>query len=320
MQFYHDIKEHMSPSAFDQWHRQRSAFVGTYFENKEKVDTGAMKSGRKIHKLIEAGLIPAKCVYDVAEETLKVKVPGTEFYFLGVPDSRTAPKPGEIVKFVDYKSGKANDWKDKLPTDLKMKATAWLVWMVSGGEEDGPEEIYGAIEFIQTGWNPETREIEPMEGVETDVIEITYTKEELKNFTKVIADTMSEVNKVYEIWKERTDEFVNKEDIEKYESLNLKIEALEREMDEVKERIKTQMEYGGLLNYKSEMGTFYITERKTYKYPEGLRINYLDMGLTIEDVDEIDAHAKIAKKNYELGAEPVSISSSIGFRTKKEKK
>lgn len=317
MEFYHDKKEHMSPSAFDQWHRQRSAFVATYFEQKDKVDTKAMQSGRKIHKLVEAGLIEAKCVYPINEQQIKVKVPGTEFYFMGIPDSRTESKDGVQSKFVDYKSGKANDWKDKLPTDLKMKATAWLVWQ-EGGES--AEEVHGAIEFIQTTWNPETREVEPLDDKETEVIEIVYTKEDLKNFTKVVADTMAEVNRVYEIWKERTDEFVNKEDIEKYESLNLKIEALEREMDEVKERIKTQMEYGGLLNYKSEMGTFYITERKTYKYPEGLRINYLDMGLTIEDVDEIDAHAKIAKKNYELGAEPVSISSSIGFRTKKEKK
>jgi hypothetical protein len=317
--FYHDKKEHMSPSAFDQWHRQRSAFVGSYFEEKERVQTKAMEAGTQIHRLIEAGLIPAKCVYDVAEEVLKVKVPGTEFYFLGVPDSRVAPKPGAVVKFVDYKSGKANDWKDKLPTDLKMKATAWLVWMASGGAEEGPEEIYGAIEFIQTTWDPENRQVVALEGKETEVIEITYTAEELKAFTQVIAETMHEVNKVYEKWLEQTDAFVNKADIEKYEALNVKAEALKAEMDDLKDRIKDQMQFGGLLNYKSEAGTFYLTEKSTYSYPPNLKVNYLDMGLVLEDVEAIEGATKTAKKNYELMNDPVSVSQSIGFRAKKEK-
>ena len=147
--FYHDKKEHMSPSALDQWFRQRSAFVGSYFEEKDRVDTKAMQAGRQIHRLIEGGMIPAKCSYAINEQEIKVRVPGTDFYFMGIPDSRTESKDGNESMFVDYKSGKANEWKEKLPTDIKMKATAWLVWQ-EGGES--AEVVKGAIEFIQTTW------------------------------------------------------------------------------------------------------------------------------------------------------------------------
>lgn len=310
--FYHDVKEHMSPSAFDQWHRQRSAFVGSYFEQKERVQTKAMEAGTQIHRLIEAGLIKAKCVYDVGEEQIKVQVPGTEFYFLGIPDSHM--KDGS--KFVDYKSGKANDWKEKLPTDLKMKATAWLVWMQCGQ----PEKIEGAIEFIQTTWDPDAKRVVPIDDKETELIEITYHAEDLKAFTKVIADTMNEVNEVYEKWQSKTDAFVSREDIERYEALHLKKAALEEEMDDVKERIKTQMEFGGMLNFKSELGTFYITERSTYDYPETLPVKVGAEEYTLAEAEEVESATKAAKKNYELITEPVSQSSSVGFRPKKEKK
>lgn len=315
--FYHDKKEHMSPSAFDQFHRQRSAFVKSYFEGEKGPETGAMRTGKQIHKLIEAGIIPAKWVYGVNEETLKVQVPGTDFYFLGIPDSRTTEEESkEQAAFVDYKSGKANDWKDKLPTDLKMKATAWLVWMVTGQ----PGSVRGAIEFIQTTWNPDTKEVEPVDGKETEVIDIIYSGEELKAFTQVIADTMNQVNELYEKWLKKDTSFIKREDIEEYESLHLKKEALEAEMNEVKDRILSQMEFGGVMSHKSEGGTFSITEKRTYTYPQALKVNYLDYGLVLEDVEAIEAATKAAKKNYELVTEPASTSMSIRFTPKREKK
>lgn len=307
----------MSPSALDQWFRQRSAFVGSYFEEKDRVDTKAMQAGRQIHRLIEGGMIPAKCSYAINEQEIKVKVPGTDFYFMGIPDSRTESKDGEESMFVDYKSGKANEWKEKLPTDIKMKATAWLVWQ-EGGES--AEVVKGAIEFIQTTWDPEAKAVVPLEGKETEVIDIEYTAEELKQFTTVIAKAMHEVNEVYEKWKENSDAFVNLEDVNRYEILHAQKEALEAEMSEIKERIGSQMEFGGLLNFKSELGTFYVTERETYSYPGNLKINYRDYGLVLDDAEEIASATKAAMKNYELITEPVSVSSSVGFRPKKPAK
>lgn len=307
----------MSPSALDQWLRQRSAFVASYFEEKERVDTKAMQAGRQIHRLIEGGMIPAKKVYDINEQEIKVRVPGTDFYFMGIPDSRTESKDGEESMFVDYKSGKANEWKEKLPTDIKMKATAWLVWQ-EGGES--AEVVKGAIEFIQTTWDPEAKAVVALDGKETEIIEIEYTAEELKQFTTVIARAMHEVNEVYEKWKENSDVFVNLEDVNRYEVLHAQKEALEAEMSEIKERIGSQMEFGGLLNFKSELGTFYVSERKTYSYPGNLKINYKDMGLVLEDVEEINSATKAAQKNYELMADPVSTSISVGFKPKQAKK
>ena len=314
MNFYHEIKKHMSPSALDQWKRQRSAFVSSYFEQKEKVDTKAMQAGRQIHKLIEAGLIKAKKVYKNAEQELIERVPGSEYDFMGIPDS-WEKKGKKLALFVDYKSGKANDWKEKLPVDIKMKATAWLVWMMC----DKPEIVKGAIEFIQTTWDPEAKAVVPIDGKESEVVEITYDAEDMEHFTRVIIESMNEVNEAYEKWLKGTDAFINQDDIAKYERLNVEKSNLEKEMDEIKERIKTQMEFGGLLNVKTPAGTFYITERKTFDYPANLKIKYLDMGLVLEDAEAIGSAAKAAQKNYELLAEPISQSTSIGFRPAKAK-
>ena len=314
MNFYHEIKEHMSPSALDQWKRQRSAFVATYFEKKEKVETQAMQTGKQIHMLIEAGLMKAKKVYKNGETEIKMQVPGTDFYFLGIPDS-WEKKGKDKALFVDYKSGKANDWKEKLPVDIKMKATAWLVWMKAGK----PSRVDGAIEYIQTTWDPDAKKVVPVDDKESEVIEISYDAEEMEQFTRVIAEAMSEVNEAYLKWQQGTDAFVNQEDIAKYERLNAEKTNIEKEMDEIKERIKTQMEFGGLLNVKTPAGTFYITERKTYDYPPSLKIKYLDYGLVLEDAEAIGSAAKAAQKNYELLAGPISQSTSIGFRPAKAK-
>jgi len=308
-EFYHSRKPHMSPSAFQQWHHQRAAFVGSYFEEKERVETKAMTAGKQIHRLIEGGMIQAKLVYDINEEEIKVKVPNSKFWFMGIPDSRTGKT--EPCKFVDYKSGRANEWENKLPTDLKMKATAWLIWQEA---LEIPQTIHGAIEFIQTTWDPEAKQVVPLD-TETEIIEINYSAKELGQFTDVIVKTMREVNKAYEKWQEKNDAFVNQEDVQNYEALHLKKETLEREMEVIRDRIKAQMEFSGVLNFKSDNGTFYLTERKTYAYPLTLPIG--GAGLTLEDAEKIAFETKQAQKNYELISEPASVSVSVGFRAKK---
>lgn len=311
--FYPEKKLWMSPSALDNWLNSRSNFVKSYFEENKTPETEAMKAGTRIHRLIEAGIIDAKHVYDLAEEEIHIKVKD-DIEFMGKPDSRVAEATEDIAYFVDYKSGKSNDWKDKLPKDVKMKATAWLVWKATGE----PSIVKGYIEYIATTWDPVTKEIVPIEGKETDSIEQVYTAQELKDFTEVILKAIDDVNEFYEKWKESTDAFINQEDVERYAELQAKAEAIDLEMEDIKGRIMSQMEFGGLFNYKSPLGTFYITEKKTYEYPGSLKINYLDMGLVLEDVEEINTHLKTAKKNFELINEPVTTSKSIGFRKAKE--
>lgn len=323
MKFYHEKKAHMSPSAFDNWHRNRAAFVGSYFEEKAKVDTAAMRGGREIHRLIEGGFLEAKHVYDGAEDELKVQVPGSDFHFLGMPDSYTTKAKRNQAAFVDYKSGKANEWKEKLPTDLKMKATAWLVWIVTGQ----PGKVLGAIEYFATTWDPEQKKVVPISDRESEIIDIVYTAEELQAFTGVIIRTMEEVNAAYEKWLNQED-LVSREDLDRYEELAAQVEPIELEMDEIKERIKTQMEFGGKLTHKASFGTFSIRENKTYAYPPELpvitekEVNGLPVveEYTLEETEEIGAAAKTAMKNFELISEPVTRSTSISFRAAKEKK
>jgi len=314
--FYNDVKGYMSPSALAQWKQTRAGFVKSYFEGERSPETAAMKGGTTIHKLIELEMLPAKHVFGVNEEEIKVQVPGTGFYFLGRPDSREAKAKKGVVRFVDYKSGKANDWEKKLPTDIKMRATAWLVWMVTGQ----PDTVVGSIEFIQTTWDPDAKEVIPLEGEESKIIEHIYRYEDLEEFTHIIIKTMGEVNDFYEKWLNASGDFMQEEDTAEYIALQNKIDKLVEKQDEVKERIMMQMEFGGLFNHKMDAGTFYITERKQYSIPESLTVKVGRKKYTLKDISEINTAAKVAESNYKLGSDPVSTSTSLGFRKTKPKK
>lgn len=313
MSFYHDEKEYMSPSAISQWMNGRSQFIRTYFAGEKSPTTSAMRGGTEIHALIEAGLIKARHVYAYSEIEVKVQVPGTEFWFLGRPDShskKTTLDGKKVAYFVDYKSGKANGWDEKLPTDIKMRATAWLVWMAAGQ----PDLVYGYIEFIQTTWDPEQKKVVPLEGKETEVTGITYTADEMEAFSKVIANTMRDVNDYYEKWKLSTGEFVNPSDVARYAQVKNEIAIKEEELNDIAERILIQMEFGGEEQHKTPLGTFYITEKSVYEYPADLAVTPT---MTLDAVDQLTAVAKAAKKNYELSNEPKEVKRSIGFRAPK---
>ena len=319
MAFYSDVKEHCSPSALDNWLNSKASFIKNYFAGEKGPETKAMTAGTQIHALVEAGVFKAQKVFDRNEHKLLINV-NEMFKFLGVPDSYTSKtmedeNAGSYAEFVDYKSGKSNGWVEKLPTDIKMKATAWLVWKDTGC----PDMVFGHIEYIQTMYDPETRTVVPVEGKETEVISITYTREELEAFTKVIEREMSAVNEEYERWKSSTGEFVNQQDVERYVALRNEIEQKEVELEEIGNRIQQQMEFGGEEHHKTSFGTFSMKCTKTYEYPMTLKINYLDMGLMLDDADQIAAAAKAAKKNFELVNDPVSTTRKVQFRPARTK-
>lgn len=303
----------MSPSALDSWHNSRSNFIKSYFEGIRTPDTPAMIAGKKVHTLIEAGIVPAKKVYDLHEVKIEIKIK-EGYVFLGIPDSRGERMQKGVVEFVDYKTGKANAWKEKLPVDIKMRATAWLVWKATGE----PKKVIGHIEYIPTEWDSVAKEVVPIADAESEIISLTYTAEELQDFTKIIVDSMDEVNEEYDKWLESTGQFINKEDLERYVELRKAKDELEVLLKDVGDRLMSQMEFGAKKTHQTPFGTLFITERKTYEYPKGLRINYLDMGLTIEDAEAITMASKAAQKNYELTADPKTTSKSMGFRPTKK--
>jgi len=322
--FYPDKKEGLSPSALQAWIENRSSFIKSYFLEERIQDTAAMSAGKKIHKLIEAGLMPAKKVFTVSEKEIRIELaPGK--VIRGFPDSHEELTEEEIaeqkgtnnlIEFVDYKSGKANGWEEKLGTDIKMKATAWLVWM----KNDKPAQVRGYIEYFATQWDADTREIVPIEGVESELVETVYRYGELDEFTDVILKAFKEINEFYLKWLDRTDKFINEQDLEEYVSLKTKKEKLEMEMGAIAERILDEMNFGGITTHKTPLGTFYITERKTFEYPEKMILdNGMDLATTEEQVDALEKSIKKAKKNYELIAEPISTATSMGFRKPTEK-
>ena len=202
--------------------------------------------------------------------------------------------------FVDYKSGKENNWDDtKLAGDLKMKATAWLVW----NKTDKPGKVVGFIEYIPTQWNALTREIEPTGGESVVAGEITYTSDELEAFTEVITKTIAEVNLAYTEWLESTDEFVNQDDVAEYAQLDQEVKEREVKMGLIKERIGDQMGMGGKETLPTPFGSFYFTARKTYSYPE--------------EIELASAEVAAKKKKFETENEPAKVTKSLSFRAKK---
>lgn len=302
IKFYPQVKEWISPSAFANWHEARSLFVRSYFLKEKTPETSAMKAGKQIHALIEAGLLDVRHKYSHNEETLEVTLQLPETVkVLGIPDSFDE-QFGGIVHFVDYKTGKENTWDDaKLAGDLKMKATAWLVWNVTGKTA---REVVGYIEYIPTQWNPSTREIEPTGGESIVAGSITYTSDELEAFTGIIANTIAEINKAYEEWLESTDEFVNQDDVAEYAQLDQEVKEREVKMALIKERIADQMGMGSKETLSTPFGSFYFRITKTYEYSE--------------EIEKKLADASAAKKKFEMENEPAKIAKSLSFRPSKK--
>ncbi len=308
MKFYPDIKDGMSPSSFASWMGSRNSFVNSYFEGKEFIETPAMRTGTQIHRLIEGGMMKAKHVYSHTEDHLNATL-DIGMIFRGIPDSWELNK-GEAL-FVDYKTGKENAWKEKLPIDLKMRSTAFLVWVNSGK----PDIVRGYIEFIKTIWNEETGVIEPIEGITSEVESIVYTAEEMEEVGKGILTQMNEVNKNYLRWKDKGETLVSKEDVATYADINSQIKKLTTKSDEIKENIKAKMEFGCETNLKTDFGTFFINTRKTYDYPPTITFRVEgEKEYTLEEAEKINLSATSAKKNYQMTTNPVSVSTSLVFK------
>lgn len=306
--FYHEQKEHMSPSSMDQWHRQRSAFIKTYFEGEKGPETIQMTFGTQVHALIEHGMLKVQKQWDRNEEVLKHEA-GDGFYVLGKPDSYQSEPKKNTVEFVDYKTGSKSAWEEKLPTDIKMKCTAWLVWMQTGK----PAAVIGHIEFLQTTWDEEKREL-VLISKETEVTTLTYHKADLEAFTDVIISTMHEINTFYEKWKNRTTEYVDEGDFRRLRELTAQRDELDEEIGNLKGTIESQMAFGGLMTHKVEgVGTFSISERNTYKYPDALEVKHGRKKFTLAEFLEMEKATKAAKKNYELVTEPVSTATTVRF-------
>lgn len=309
--FYPDVKPHISPSALSAWHRQRSLFVRSYFKGEKSPETSAMKAGTKIHGLIEAGFHKATYIFKNPEAELSFPFRETGVLVLGKPDSYELKD--DTAYFVDYKTGRENHWtREELATDLKMRTTAWLVWQATGK----PEKVYGYLEWIGTQWDG--KEIVPTG--ETDSVEYCYSREEMEDFENTIQKTIDEVNEAYPIFLQSDNSLVDEEDVEEYARLQEEITEREAKQAEIKERIGEQLTVGNCQSFESVFGTFYFTERKTYKYPDDLPVNLGDGKLiTLKEAEDVSTAASVAKKNYEGQHDPVSTSRSIGFRAKKSK-
>lgn len=319
--FYPEIKAHISPSAFAAWFNQRGSFVKSYFLGEKTKETASMTAGKQIHELIEGHFLEVKHNYEHHEKTLEqyIETADGKFKVLGIPDSyqvrAMTGKHAYVASFVDYKSGKENNWSDVvLAGDLKMKLTAWLVWR----ECDKPGLVEGFIEYLPTVWNPVSRKIELVEGEDSVVAaKITYTGAEMEAFTEVILKTILEINAAYEEWKESSDEFVSQEDITEYVELDRQRVEIETKQELIKERIADSLTMGKKSTIATLFGTFYFRETKKYVYPGTLPVAYEEDVITLKEAESIAAATSAAKKKFETENTPASVSRSLSFKPKK---
>lgn len=342
--FYPIVKKHISPSAFASWFGSRASFIKAYFLGEKGTDTASMRAGKRIHQLIEGGFLKVKHRYSHAEKPLcfalmpgivgsslgdvpyieQLEVDEDDYSYVlpegsigamfGIPDSFELPVGTFEARFVDYKSGRENTWDAvKLAGDLKMKMTALLVWLATGR----PLRVVGYIEYVPTKWNEETREVEPTDGESEVAAEITYTSEEMEAMLPVIVKTMNDINKAYDEYEESTDEFVNQDDVATYAELEQERRRIDAQQAVIKERIGEQMTMGKKDTLTTPFGSFFFTTKKKFAYPHNLKINYLNMGIVLEDADAIAAAAAAAKAKFETENEPESVSKVFSFRGKK---
>lgn len=319
--FYPEIKTHISPSALDAWHNSRGGFVKSYFAGVKFKGNASTLGGRRIHALIESGMLDVKKNYSCHEDVIafafmedgthrRIQIDedgeydfpvGAKIVVYGIPDSHEFEPEKKEVSFVDYKSGRAQTWSDeKLATDLKMKTTAWLVWKLNAE----PNVVVGHIEYIPTQWNEDTREIEPADEETIVAGTYRYSAEELASFGRTILDTVDQVNEGYQEWLESTNDFIDAEDVARFAELESEIKKLSEEKDRIKELIAEQMKVGKSDSYTSVFGSFYFSTKKKWEYPE-------------EITQEI-ANAAAKKKRFETENKPVEITKSLGFRAKKK--
>lgn len=305
--FYPEIREHCSPSSLSTWYNSPSAFIKNYFVGDRVRETHSMSAGKRIHALIEGGFLGVNRHFSENEITVEIMLGDVKV--LGTPDSFGLV--GGEAHFVDYKTGKENLWDaSKLSTDIKMKTTAWLVWKKLGC----PKTVCGAIEYIPVIWDEDAHEIRPTGEPSVVAAEYCYTSGELEDYTKFILKVIDEVNEEYEKWLNSSDAFINQDDVLEYGEITAQIAELEAAQEILKQRIGEQMNFGSKSSIKTDVGTFYFSERATYNYPSDLSFVVKEEVYTLEESEKVSAGAKAAKQNFEMQNEPVSISRSLGFK------
>ena len=312
MAFYPNIKAYISPSALATWCKGKSAFVKSYFLGEKTPETLAMKAGTRIHKLIEIGAIQPIKKFDVSEQGLSAIVTGCPAELMGRPDDRTDGK--KPIEFVDYKTGQKETWDEHtLKSDIKMLATAYLVWLANGNPAT---DIIGHIEWIETIYDKEQRDIVPT-GRPHEVYSVSYTPTDMQKFEVFLAKTMGDINEEYAKFLESTDLEIDPDLLAEYQSLETQKLIIEVRQDEIKKTVGEQMKSAGKRSLPTTIGTFSITENKSYEYPTTLKVNYGTYGLVLEDIEEINKALKAVKKIWERENEPVEITNKVSFRAKK---
>jgi len=272
--FYHDVKPHISPSAYQLWRTRKSEFVARYFEGKKTFVTRQMEAGKNIHSLIEGGFISLPTC-EKKEKTIIKKI--GKYTLLAIPD---AHKNGA---FYEYKTGKSNKWNEEVVhSDHKVRATALAV------QGKGPVEC--SLFWVETQDN----EGEIVATGHVEEIRVTFSTQDLKETKEDVLAAIEEVNIAYDAGCPFAEE-----EVAEYERLLREKQEIEDKLHGMHEEFEARMEFMGTERVSLPFGTFFFTERKKYEYPEAIQA--------------ILADAQKKKKEWEKTALPI-IQKTLTFR------
>ncbi len=300
--FYHDIKKTISASQFGYWHDSKSAFRNSYFDNKF-VETEAMKEGTKYHALIEGGVIPVELDFAQREYDFDEVVDGIPVFTK--MDAFEYDEDTKTFKFVDYKTSvqpKCHWTQKKAELDSKQKFYAWI-----GRKFYGAEHVEGAIEWIHI--DPETHEV-----LDRKVFNVEYDLDRLDGVTAMLEQQIIDVNKEYEEWLGKTDEFVSDAIVEEMLQNKLEIDALTAKNKALAATVMSGLQAGNERTKKVDIGSVFITQRKSYTIPKTTPIKIGEHEFTIEEAKEA---ISIAEGMYKEENEPDNVTESLTVKPKK---
>ncbi len=96
---------------------------------------------------------------------------------------------------------------------------------------------------------------------------------------------------------------MNTETIKKYEAIKLQIKALEVEADVLEPEVKEMLANCGAEQIETDLGKFYFTTRKSWKYTEAVKSKEVEV-------------KELKKKEEEAGTATFEENKSLTYRAK----
>lgn len=297
---------HLSASQLALWVNDMGKYYKRYFKGEKSPESPSTLLGSRVAALLEGVHENGEFPEDVTETEIKVY---QELDFLGVPERRMVQDlaPGitlmgifdtsdeELTRVVDYKTGHRPWDLDRLRNSIQMKTYALLA-----------KELTGRIPEVGINW------METQQVPGTGIIEFTgrvkkiyhqFTESDLLEFKDWVIDTAHDIARHWAAFQGNLEEF-NPDILEAYTVAAAILRQAKDMEQEARRAFVKHLQDVGIKRHEMQDGTFYVTRRKSWEYPE--------------HVEKIAAHLKAAQSEAkENGAAEFTEKEVFTYRAKK---